>query len=87
MQAPHRRALITGSTTTTKIMNQFLQMNIVGDVLSSRYDSLSSNNISHPITNSQVVEASDNDSLAKGITLKSFQLVTSEMAKTQVYLR
>ena len=31
--------------------------------------------------------ATDNDLLARGITLKSFQAVTSEMAKTQVYLR
>ena len=33
------------------------------------------------------MDATDNDSVANGITLKYFQSVTSEMLKTLVYLR
>ena len=62
-------------------------MKTVGDDLSSSYSSISSNNISHHITNYQVVDAINNDSVASVITLELFQSVTSEMSKTQVYLR
>ena len=62
-------------------------MNTVGDGSSSSYSSSSSNNISHFITKFQVVDATDNDSVDRCITLKSFEAVTSEMSKTQVYLR
>ena len=62
-------------------------MNTLGDGSSSRYYYSSSNNRLHSITNSQVVDATNNDSEASGITLEYFQAVTSEMSKTQVYLR
>ena len=62
-------------------------MNTIGDGSSHSYYSSSLNNMSHQIKNSQVVDATDNDSLASGITMESFQEVTSEMAKIQVYLR
>ena len=48
-------------------------MNTVGYVSSSRSSSSSSNIRSHHITNAQVVDATDNESLASGITLESFQ--------------
>ena len=62
-------------------------MNTVVDGSSSRYYSSSSNNRSQRITNSQVMDTTNNDSVASSITLESFQAVTYEMAKTQVYLR
>ena len=62
-------------------------MNTIGDGLSSRYPSSSSNKISHSITNSEVVDAIDNQSVPRDINLESSQAVTFETAKTQVYLR
>ena len=62
-------------------------MNTLGDGSSSRCYSSSSHNISHIVINSWVVEATDNVSVARGITLESFQAVMYEISKTQVYLR
>ena len=62
-------------------------MNTVGDGSSSRYYSSYSNNASHRITKYQVVDATDNESVASGTTLESFQAVTSEMSKNKIYLR
>ena len=62
-------------------------MNTLVDVSSSRYSSSSSHNRSHHITNTQVLGATDDVSVASGITLESFQAVTSEIFKTQVYIR
>ena len=59
----------------------------LGDGSSSSYYSLFSNNRSYCITTSQVADTTYNDSVAIGITLESFQTVTSEMTKTPVYLR
>ena len=52
-------------------------MNTTGDGSSSRYSYSSSNNRSHRITDSQVVDATDNDSVDRDTTLGSFQAVTS----------
>ena len=62
-------------------------MNTIGDGSSHSYYSSSLNNMSHQIKNSQVVDATDNDSVDSIITLESLKLVTSEMPKTQFYLR
>ena len=62
-------------------------MNTVRDGASSRYLSSLSKNISHQITNYQVVDVTNNDSVARGITVEFFESVTSEIAKIQVYLR
>ena len=62
-------------------------INTVGYGSSSRYYSSYSNNVSHRITKYQVVDATDNESVASGTTLESFQAVTSEIFKTQVYIR
>ena len=93
-------AMTTYTTATAKINKQVIStygahtyykgeksiytMNTVGDGISYRYYSSFSNSRSHLITNSQVVDATDNDSVASGINMESFQSVTSEMAKTQV---
>ena len=62
-------------------------MNTLGDVSYSRYSSSYYHNISHHITNYQVVGATDDVSVSSGITMEYSQAVIPKMYKTQVYLR
>ena len=87
-------AKITAQEVTTygghayyKYDDSIFTINNVGDGSSSRYYSSSSNNRSQRITNSQVMDTTNNDSVASSITLEYFQAVISEMAKTQVQPR
>ena len=80
-------APLTGGHAYYKDEKSISTMNTVWDGSYSSYYYSSSKNRSHHITNSQVVDATDNDSVARNITLESFQEVIYEMAKTQVYLR
>ena len=62
-------------------------MNTLGDVSYSRYSSSYYQNISHHITNYQVVGATDDVSVSSGIIMDYSQEVIPKMYKTQVYLR
>ena len=76
-----------GSHVYYKDENSISTIKTIWDVSSPRYYSSSSKDRSHHLNNFQVVDTTDNESLARGITLESLQAVTSEMAKKQVYLR